>query len=432
MIKFIGSARNFCWVLCVLLLVSCGSPKEGELLHIINPAAQKQRDGLVVLKRSLVEQKLGKLDQGSYFTLYKEADEPITIQFDDLDQDGRWDEAVFLYSLPAHDSVALSIEKTLKTPEYKNQPLAHVRMKVKDEKDHFGPNVDKLEMPHQNPPTDFSKHALPPYLTEGPGWENDKVAFRLYFDTRNNKDIYGKRVNGMVLDTVGANPANSYHHYADWGMDILQVGNSLGAGALAFHYQRPGGTDTLVRLGGAHIKAETYQKIADGPIRAVFQMTYKWTLEGKDVTVKEQISIWGGQYFYESRVIATGHLPKGLRVDMGMANFKENKMDSLASKTAKVLFSYGKQSENQDNLGLAILSPVGRTVQLWQLGSGTTPTSDVQDSYLSEQQIKADQPAVFRFYAGWSKSDSRFEDAASFRGYLKSQAELYQHAFTIN
>lgn len=424
--------KSWSWILGTVLLVSCSSPKGDQLLHLTNPAALEQRDALVVLKRSLVEQKLGKLDQGNYITLYKDADEPITLQFDDLDQDGNWDEAVFLYSLQAHDSVALSIQKTTKAPPYKDQPLAHVRMKVKDEQDHFGPDVAKLDMPYQNPPTDFSKHALPSYLTEGPGWENDKVAFRLYFDTRNNKDIYGKRVNGMVLDTVGANPAHSYHHFSDWGMDILQVGNSLGAGALAFHYQRPNGTDTLVRLGGANIKTESFQKITDGPIRAVFRMNYKWTLEGKKVTVREETSIWGGQYFYESKVSVDGKLPEGLRVDMGIANFKENKMDSLHSKTAKVLFSYGKQSENLDELGLAILSPLTRTVQLWQLGNDPTPISDIQDSYLSEQKIGPDQPAIFRFYAGWSKSDSRFGDEKSFRDYLKDQAEVYQQSFTIN
>lgn len=38
---------------------------------------------------------------------------------------------------------------------------------------------------------------------EVPGIENDKVAFRAFFDYRNSKDIYGKIVDTPTLERVG-------------------------------------------------------------------------------------------------------------------------------------------------------------------------------------------------------------------------------------
>jgi hypothetical protein len=66
---------------------------------------------------------------------------------------------------------------------------------------------------------------------EGPGWESDKVAYRLYLDWRNAIDVFGKKTNQMILESVGQDGYDSYHKMQDWGMDILKVGNSLGLGS---------------------------------------------------------------------------------------------------------------------------------------------------------------------------------------------------------
>ncbi len=38
---------------------------------------------------------------------------------------------------------------------------------------------------------------------EGPGWESDKIAYRLYLDWRNAIDIFGKKTSEPVLQNVG-------------------------------------------------------------------------------------------------------------------------------------------------------------------------------------------------------------------------------------
>lgn len=85
-------------------------------------------------------------------------------------------------------------------------------------------NVQELQLPENH--TDHSGYIR----YEGPGWENSQVGYRLYLDWRNAIDIFGKKVDTMVLAQVGHPNSGSYHDEAPWGLDILKAGESLGLG----------------------------------------------------------------------------------------------------------------------------------------------------------------------------------------------------------
>ena len=85
-------------------------------------------------------------------------------------------------------------------------------------------NVIELKVPDSH--TDHSGYIR----YEGPGWENSQVGFRLYLDWRNAIDIFGKKVDTLVLANVGHPYSGSYHEEAPWGLDILKAGKSLGIG----------------------------------------------------------------------------------------------------------------------------------------------------------------------------------------------------------
>lgn len=84
--------------------------------------------------------------------------------------------------------------------------------------------VEEVELPESH--TDHSGFIK----YEGPGWENKNVAYRLYLDWRNAIDIFGKKVDTLVLPNVGQEGFDSYHEEAGWGMDILKAGKSMGIG----------------------------------------------------------------------------------------------------------------------------------------------------------------------------------------------------------
>ncbi|MDB5190841.1 MAG: hypothetical protein JWQ96_404 [Segetibacter sp.] len=409
-----------------LLLQACFTAKKTTAkkysITITNPSSIERADELIVLTRDVVEQKTGKLKEDVFINLTDKNNQQVILQFDDLDKNGQWDEAAFLYRLKPDETVQLNVTPTTARLN-KAVVRAHVRMSKKNDDNSFGLSLDSVTIPKGTPPTDFTKQKLPPYLTEGPAWENDKVAFRLYMDTRNTKDIYGKTTQKMMMDSVGVNPANSYHKLADWGMDILAVGKSLGAGSIALKLNIDNGKDTLVRLGGMNVEETTYEKIADGPVRAIFRMHYKnWTvLSGlPPVNIIEEISIWGGKYFYQGKVTVS-NTPPGAQLVTGIVNLKSKKSTELNIDGCKAIYTYDVQSENNDKLGMGILV---RSNHFAAFGKTPNTASEVLNTYTVTMPLTT-QPTEFRFYAGWELSDLLFIKEESFKMYLEYEAMKY-------
>jgi hypothetical protein len=414
--------KTICFLTLIALgcwQISCAQKEGSGAVTVTNPAPVQSNDALVVLKRTDIERKIGAIAAGKYVQVFADQ-RPVVVQYDDMDGDGNWDEAVFLYSFQPKASVRFSFKVTDAPAAVKAVVRAHVRHRKKNADNSFGPVIAGDTMPPANPPTNFSKVPLPPYLTEGPAWENDKVAFRLYFDTRNGKDIFAKRQPAMVMDTVGTNKNASYHALSDWGMDVLHVGKSLGAGSVAIAAKDADGKDTLIRLGGPNVKKEIYRALADGPVRAVFTIDYEWEINGSPVSIKDETSIWGGQYFYETKLMIQG-APADATLVAGFADFYDNVPGSLDTEGTKIYYSYGLQSEGKDNLGMAIAVPAKNFAWYKNIKTGT---GDIDHSYLVAQHITPGEATGYRFYSGWEKSDTAFQSDEGFRNYLEQQAVL--------
>ena len=128
---------------------------------------------------------------------------------------------------------------------------------------------------------------------ESVNWENDKIGFRNYFDCRNVKDLFGKRMPRMIADIIHTPELGDYHTLADWGMDVLHCGSSLGSGGIALLKN-----DSLFRLGSTEVYE--YHKVVEGPVRSVFMLRYEgWDVDGEMLAAVERISIYPGKYWFE-------------------------------------------------------------------------------------------------------------------------------------
>lgn len=65
-------------------------------ITITNPIAVEKKDELVILSRGTLEQKLGKIAAGKFIQLTDRNNRPLVVQLDDVNNDAKWDEAVFL------------------------------------------------------------------------------------------------------------------------------------------------------------------------------------------------------------------------------------------------------------------------------------------------------------------------------------------------
>lgn len=192
---------------------------------------------------------------------------------------------------------------------------------------------------------------------EGPGWESDKVAFRFYLDWRNGIDVFAKKTPGIVLPFVGVDDYEKYHHMADWGMDNMKVGKTLGLGSIAVwdgkKAVRVEKTDSIV----AHVQT-------DGKIRSQIATTYYgWETDNTKCNLKSLISIDAGQRVSHMELFADKEINN---IATGIMKDKNGELilPERSVREWSYIATFGKQSLNSDFQGLAVFY---RTRQLQQI-----------------------------------------------------------------
>lgn len=230
---------------------------------------------------------------------------------------------------------------------------------------------------------------------EGPGWESDRVGYRLYLDGRNAVDIFGKRQPGLILSTVGR--GDDYHAMADWGMDILKVGNSLGAGG--FGVMRDG---AAVQIGNAaQYKADI---VTDTNDRATLRVTHVTSATCGDDIVADY-TIEAGSYLTDVRVSGACALPfaAGLVIHPETIKGELNTSGAWAA-----VYRYGEQTLVPDDLGTAIF---------YKPADISHVSDDEDDSYVAFQ---AGVSPHYKFAAVWSQEPGAPQNAADFARWIET------------
>ncbi len=331
----------------------------------------------------------------------------VPSQVDDFDKDGKWDELFFLVDIEPNTTkeLTLTLVEKNKIPKYK------VRSNIRFSTMEPGKELTSAERLKSAESLITQKH----FQMEGPAWENDKVAFRNYFDARNGMDIFGKRTSKMVLDSVGLE-AHSYHKIANWGMDVLRVGKSLGAGAIALKKN-----DSIYRVD--LFETGTYELIANGPLRSIFKLGFKGWKVGSDIyNVEHEISIRGGTQFYKSKVTVTG-LKGGETLITGIVNKQSDELIISKQNTKYVsLATHDNQAYDGEKMGMALLVKKAdylNTITAPETGDGIVQT------YMAELKIENNVPVEFYFYNGWELQDERFKETEYFLNLIKNDADKY-------
>ncbi|MDR3194556.1 MAG: DUF4861 domain-containing protein [Tannerella sp.] len=347
----------------------------------------------------------------------------VPSQADDLDGDGRWDELAFVYTLKAGQTKDLKVAWVNRD----SYPVFKERTSVR-----YG----KMTSPGKIVPLTADVHGkydLPrgkgyPYQMDGVAWENDKMGFRHYYDGRNCRDVFGKRVPDMVLDTVGiqasGHPGDTYHVLADWGRDIMSAANSFGLGALAMLSQ-----DSLIRSGVLQedrtdiIDSTYYNLVVEGPVRSIFRMRFQgWEVRDRKVDVTETTTIWAGKYGYEN-VIETGALPAGDTLVTGIVrSFNDREpVERNVSDRYTLMMTHDRQSYDKEwYMGMALILPRENAVELFD-------TPDTGTGIIKTWCVKlkpgADGKIRFNAYAAWELQDSRFTQSQPFFDLIGAEGE---------
>lgn len=246
---------------------------------------------------------------------------------------------------------------------------------------------------------------------EGPAWENDLVGFRNYYDARNGIDIFGKATTDMALDSAGIRGQN-YHELDDWGMDILKVGNSLGAGAIGLRVD-----DEVYRVGSSD--RGTYEFITEGPVRAMLKLNYFGVpVAGRTYDIEHQISIYADDHFYRSEVTVDG-LHGDEQLVTGIVNMHQKESFTLQESGIQIIGSHGAQAYLGENLGMALLVPEDELIQSWKApeeGDG------IVETHMVSLRFDNHGTAEYYFFSGWEYQDEGFKTKEYFQQHVVAAA----------
>lgn len=262
------------------------------------------------------------------------------------------------------------------------------------------------------------EYAVPPEHTghdgliafEGIGWENDKVAYRLYLDARNVVDIYGKTVTRPILDSIGQN-SGDYHTMNDWGQDILQVDQSLGMGGLGLVKD-----GKAVQIGPAKIVA-----LADNGLNSAAAEVSLSDIDGGPSNLLAQYRISSGSPLTEVDARfdenATG---KPQPVAAGLVHHQDMTVLRKATGDWRYIATWGRQSLAGDDLGLALFYRAGTTAE---------PVDDGQTIY-----VAFNNPTAIRYYFGatWVRDGSGVRSQADFEHWLAATADGMEHPVIVS
>jgi len=405
-------------VLTSVLAVSCSYSPE-VTFEVSNPLDNQRNDATLLLTRTQIEEEVN-VPAGKVPLLSDETGNPLPCQWDDVDGDGKWDELFTLLDMGPSSQSTLILSFII--PE--DYPAFDVRTNLRLGGSEPGyPELSEAARLEGVSYHNFSGRTGAAFQMEGPAWESDRVGFRNYMDQRNGMDIFGKTTTAMVLDSVGMEGRPSYHEPADWGMDVLKVGSSLGAGAIAYWYK-----DSLYRVGDNG--SGTYKAVAEGSQRSIFDLSYQgWEVDGIPVNVNHQILITGGCRYYQSSVTHSGaDLP--LSLVPGIVNMKSDTLHVFElNESYTCLMTHDHQSEDATMLTMALMVQTNR---LKSYGEAKEQGEGVTQTYYAVLDTKSGIAVPYRFYALWEKEDPSWANLEEVKAFLKSEADSWTQALQIS
>ena len=306
-------------------------------------------------------------------------------------------------------SFVISSDPAIAKPALKKQTQAEISIKEGGEwkgKEYIGGTFKNVQS--VTPPPQYTDHSY--WIRyEGPGIESDKVAYRIYLDWRNGFDIFGKKTNDVVLQNVGLDGYDSYHLNADWGVDVLKVGKSLGMGGFGFWNGKSVDLVSQVDTRDAIITN-------NGDLFSGFKINYNgWQINNQKIDLAAHFSMTAGSRLVNVKLKASEQLPNlaiGLVKHKGTTLIEGNQNTSGYAWT--YVASWGKQSlsgEN-DHLGMAVI---------FRRDDRKEQTTD-DNSYVSVMKDKGGELEYY-FLAAWEHELDGIKTEADFKAYLDREVE---------
>ncbi len=254
-------------------------------------------------------------------------------------------------------------------------------------------------------------------------WENDRIAHRAYGPAlaapapaglikevlvTSGLDVWCKRVNYPIIDRWYNKGHDHYHHDEGEGMDLYSVGPSRGCGGTGIW------SAGRLYVSGNYRSARV---LANGPIRAVFELTYDtWDAGGVFVSETKRFTVDAGRNL--NRIESTFAFAKAenLTAAIGLNRAPiEKKHDPIATVTPDVPSATLVQWLEQKSNGA-----IGTAVVLLDAGT-LAGFDDDERNHLLLTPVAPGRPLRYLAGACWQPS-GQFTDQAAWLAYVAAEA----------
>lgn len=367
-----------------------GKSGKQRVLKVSNTGAAFRPSALIEIDLDQVES-LSTLAVKDLFLM--SAEQQLATQWVDRDADGQPDHLIAVADMAADKTVDFSVLERVFAGEKKVQADFWQRGLDPEKPDAFTRLTEAIvPAPH------ITGNSL--YKYEGVGWESDKIAYRLYLDTRNVIDIFGKRTPELVLQGVGA--GSSYHELQDWGMDVLKVGDSLGIGGIGAlvngAVERVEKIDTL-----------TYREVSNGPIEATVEISQGgWQVGDARVDLNTRYRIHEGSRLTYVNARLSDPAPQ---LVTGIVKHPDVELlRPQAQGEWSYVATFGEQSLVPDMLGMAV----------FYRNDSFNRLMEDDRNYVVVFEAGADR-LEYAFMAAWQMDSSAVESVERFKSMLDQQ-----------
>jgi hypothetical protein len=250
---------------------------------------------------------------------------------------------------------------------------------------------------------------------EGPAWESDAIAFRLFQDGRNAIGVFAKPEPSIAIERY-AKAKEGSGGVQPWGTDVLAVAETLGCGGFGFVQN-----GRIVRpLETARTKEQPAvrrfaQVVADGPVRAIVRLTIdNWVVDGAPRTVKAVMTIWAGRRWATCDLdVGAGWRPP---VAVGVAGAKDIPM----VQKKEYFYTFGAQSlpmsdtKKAEPLGLGVLFKQEHFAAFLEEAKAADAAEDPAFSRAVVLTPDAEGRLRWAYIAAWARGKLGIRDAAEF------------------
>jgi hypothetical protein len=240
---------------------------------------------------------------------------------------------------------------------------------------------------------------------EGPGWESNKIGYRLYLDWRNAVDIFGKKTEAIVLPKVGQDNFDSYHEMSDWGADILKAGKGIGIGSIdrylnnqRLHFYE---VDSTI--------ANVENKAKESSVRVRY---FGWKTATDKIDFTSLLTIDADQRYTKHTIQASKEI-KGICTGIVKQKNTELLKKESANKKWAYLATYGTQSLVPDKLGMAIFYEISTIEE--------TTETDLDYLLIFKPTTKS---TSFYFLGAWEQEKDGIKNQEEFVAYLNQKLEI--------